>query len=222
MPMASQLEVEAKCSYDHEMTFGQDEVRYMLDTALRKVSEVGAFTCALESVEDVRKFMQIRFLGQSVRHDLLSQSEADEIYFEHEEKVNVLGMKWVSRNLRMRTSYMMPKSHGVKYQERCYEVHTTRVAWTAYELNYGRIYWGRVDEPAKAEVAELGRSKERVEPSGKHEVVKRVDKEKRVASAAPVIGRKPEDTSVSPPLKARKFKRYVTKCQVGESGQSTC
>ena len=88
----------------------------MFDTALRNVSEVGSFTCALESVEDVRKFMQIRFLGQFVRHDLLSQAEADEIYFEQEEKVSVLGMKWVSRNRRMRTSYVMPKSHGVKYQ----------------------------------------------------------------------------------------------------------
>ena len=54
-----------------------------------------------------------------------------------------------------------------------------------------------------------GRAKERVEPSSKHEVVKRVDKEKRAAPAAPVMGRKPEDTSVSPPLKARKFERYV-------------
>ena len=49
----------------------------MFDTALRKVSEVGSYTCALESVEDVRKFMQIRFLGEFVRHELLSQSEAD-------------------------------------------------------------------------------------------------------------------------------------------------
>ena len=61
--------------------------------------------------------------------------------FEQEEKVSVLGMKWVSRNRRMRTSYVMPKSNGVKYPERCYEVHTTRVAWTADELNYGRRYW---------------------------------------------------------------------------------
>ena len=67
----------------------------------------------------------------------------------------------------------------------------------ADELNYGRRYWGRVDEPAKAEVAERGRANERVEPSGKHEVVKRVYKEKMAASAAPVMGRKPEYTSVS-------------------------
>ena len=191
MPLASQSKVEAKCWYDHEMAFGQDEVRYMFDMALRKVSEVGTFTCALESVEDLRKFMQIRFFGKFVRHDLVSQAEADEIYFEQEEKVSALGMKWVSRNRRMRTIYVMPKSHGVKYRERCYEVHTTRVAWTADELNYGRGYWGRVDEPAKVESAERGRSKERVEASGKHEVVKRVDKEKRAASAAPVMGRKP-------------------------------
>ena len=111
------------------MAFGQNEVRFMFDTALRKVSEVGSFTCALESVEDVQKFMQIRFLGQFVRHDLLSQAEADEIYCDQEEKVSVLGMKWVSRNRRMRTSYVMPKSHGMKYPERCYEVHMTRVAW---------------------------------------------------------------------------------------------
>ena len=103
----------------------------------------------------------------------------------------------------------MHKSHGVKFPERCYEVHTTRVEWTADELNYWRRYWGRVDEPAKAEVAERGRAKERVEPSGKHDVVKRVDKDKRAASAAQAIERKPVDTSVSPPLKARKFERYV-------------
>ena len=41
VPMASQLEVEAKCFYDYEMAFGQDEVRYLSDTALRKVAEVG-------------------------------------------------------------------------------------------------------------------------------------------------------------------------------------
>ena len=63
MPIASQLEVEAECCYDHEMAFRQNEGRYMFDTALRKVSEVGSFTFALESVEDVRKFMQISFLG---------------------------------------------------------------------------------------------------------------------------------------------------------------
>ena len=128
MPMASQLEVEAKCWYDHEMAFGQDEMRYMFNTALRKVSEFGSFTCALESVKDVRKFMQIRFFGTFVLHDLLSQADADEIYFEQDENVSVLGMKWVSRNRRMRTSYVMHKSHRVKYPERCYEVHTTRVA----------------------------------------------------------------------------------------------
>ena len=57
------------------------------------MSEVGAYTCALESEEDVRKFMQICFLGKFVRHELLSQSEADAIFCEQEEKVIVLGMK---------------------------------------------------------------------------------------------------------------------------------
>ena len=33
MPIASHLEVEAKCWYDNEMAFGQDEVRYMFYTA---------------------------------------------------------------------------------------------------------------------------------------------------------------------------------------------
>ena len=103
----------------------------MFATALRNVAEVGSYTCALESVDDVRRFMQILFLGQFVRHELLSQSEADGIYFEQEENVSVLGMKCVARNRRMRTSYAMPKSYGVKYPERCYEVHTTRVAWTS-------------------------------------------------------------------------------------------
>ena len=72
----------------------------MFYTALRKVSEVGSYTCALESVEDVRKFMQIRFLGQFVRRKLISQMEAEEIFHENEEKVNMLGMRWVSRNRR--------------------------------------------------------------------------------------------------------------------------
>ena len=97
-------------------------------------------------MEDVRKFMQIRFLGQFVSHELISQSEAEEIFQEKEEKVSMLWMKWVSRNRMMRTSYVMPKSHGVRYPERCYEVQTTRVAWTADEIIYGRKFWGRKDE----------------------------------------------------------------------------
>ena len=52
----------------------------MFDTALRKLSEVESYTCALESVEDVRKFMQIRFLGQFVRNELITQMEAEEIF----------------------------------------------------------------------------------------------------------------------------------------------
>ena len=81
-----------------------------------------------------------------MRHELISQMGAEEIFQEKEEKLSVLGMKWVSRNRRMRTSYVMPKSHGVKYPERCYEVQTTRVAWTADEINYGRKFWQRKDE----------------------------------------------------------------------------
>ena len=128
----------------------------------------------------------------------------------------MLGMKCVSRNRKMRTSYVMPKSHVVKYPERCYDVHTTRVAWTADELNYGRKFCGRSDE--REGVAELGRAKEREEPSGKHDVVKRGDKEKRAASAAPVAGRKPEEAAVSPPLKARKFEKYVDDVPTGGEG----
>ena len=63
MPIVSQLEDEGTtCWCDHEFAFVENEVRYMCDTALRKVSEVGSYTCALESVEDVRKVMEIRFL----------------------------------------------------------------------------------------------------------------------------------------------------------------
>ena len=76
----------------------------------------------------MRWFTQIRFLVQFVRNDLLSQSKADAIYFEQEEKMSVIWIKWVSRNRRMRTSYVVPKSCGVKYLERCCEVHTTRVS----------------------------------------------------------------------------------------------
>ena len=82
-----------------------------------------------------------------------------------------MGMRWVSMNRRMRTSYVMPKSHGVKYPERCYEVHTTRVAWTADEINYRRKFLGRKDEGEG--VPEMGRAKKREESSGKHEVVTR-------------------------------------------------
>ena len=81
------------CWYDHEFAFVENEVRYMFDTALRKMYEVGPYTCALESVEDVRKFMQIRFLGQFMRQELLSQLEAEAIFHENEEKVTMLGMK---------------------------------------------------------------------------------------------------------------------------------
>ena len=52
------------CWHDLEFAFVAKEVSFMLDTALRKVSEVGSYTCALDNVEDVPKFMQIRFLGQ--------------------------------------------------------------------------------------------------------------------------------------------------------------
>ena len=195
------------CWYDHEFSVGSNEVRYMFDTALRKVAEVGSYTCALESVDDVKRFMQIRFLGQFVKHELISQSEAEEIFHGKEEKMTMLGMRWVSRNRRMRTSYVMPKSLGVRYPERCYEVQTTRVAWTAEEMSYGRKFWGRRDEGEG--VPERGRAKEMEETSGKHEVVKSGDKEKRAASAAPVAVRKPEEADASPPLKTRKFEQYV-------------
>ena len=45
----------------------------------------------MESVEDVRKFMQIRFLGQFVRHEMISKMEAEEIFQEQEEKLSMLG-----------------------------------------------------------------------------------------------------------------------------------
>ena len=66
MPIFAQLEERDVCWLDHDFAFGENEVRFMFDTALRKLSEVGSYTCALESVEsveDVRKFMQIRFWG---------------------------------------------------------------------------------------------------------------------------------------------------------------
>ena len=56
------------------------------------------------------------------------------------------------------------------------------------------------------------------ESSGKHEVVKRGDKEKRSASAAPVAGRRPEEAAVSPPLKARKFEKFVVDVPRGGEG----
>ena len=81
----------------------------------------------------------------------------------------------------------------------------------ADELNYGRKFWWRSDE--REGVAELGRAKDREEPSGK-----RADNENRAASAAPVTGRKPDDASVSPPLKARKFQKFVDEVPRGGDG----
>ena len=95
-------------------------------------------------------------------------------------------------------------------------MHTTMVAWTADDINYVRKFWGRKDE--REVVLERGRAKEREEPSGKHEVVKSGDKEKRAASAAPVAGRKPEEAAVSPPLKARKFEKFVDDVPRGGEG----
>ena len=63
-----------------------------------------------------------------------------------------------------------------------------------------------------------GRVKEREEQSGKHDVVKMVDKEKRAASAAPVAGRRPEEAAASPPLKMRKFEHYVDDVSRGGDG----
>ena len=49
-------------------------------------------------------------------------------------------------------------------------------------------------------------------------MVKSADTEKRAASAAPVTGRKPDDATVSPPLKARKFERFVDEVPRGGEG----
>ena len=50
-------------------------------------------------------------------------------------------------------------------------------------------------------------------------MVKRGDKEKRAASAASVAGRKPEEAAVSPPLKARKFEKYIDEVPKGADGK---
>ena len=110
MPIVARLDEWTVCWHDLQFAFGAKEVSFMFDTALMKVSEVGSYTCALESVEDERRFMQIRFLGQFVRQDLISQVEAEDIFAAQAENVNMLGMKWVSRS---RTNYVMPKSLGV-------------------------------------------------------------------------------------------------------------
>ena len=49
-------------------------------------------------------------------------------------------------------------------------------------------------------------------------MVKRGDKEKRAASAAPVAWRKPEEAAVSPPLKTRRFERFVDDVPRGGDG----
>ena len=49
-------------------------------------------------------------------------------------------------------------------------------------------------------------------------MVNRADKEKRAASAAPVTGRKPDDASVSTPLQASKFERFVDEAPRGGDG----
>ena len=62
MPIVARLDEETVCWRELEFAFGAKEVSFMFDTALRKVSEVGSYVCALQSVEDVRRFMQVRFL----------------------------------------------------------------------------------------------------------------------------------------------------------------
>ena len=49
-------------------------------------------------------------------------------------------------------------------------------------------------------------------------MLKRGDKEKRVASAAPAAGRKPDEAAVSPLLKARKFEKFVDDVPRGGEG----
>ena len=44
------------------------------------------------------------------------------------------------------------------------------------------------------------------------------DQEKRAASAAPVAGMKPEEATVSPPLKTRKFEKFVDDVPRGGEG----
>ena len=109
MPIVARLDDGIVCWHDLECAFVAKDVSFMFDTASRKVSEVGSYTCALESVEDVRMFMQIRFLGQFVRQDLISQVEAEDIFAAQAENVNMLGIRWVSWSQRMRTNYGMPK-----------------------------------------------------------------------------------------------------------------
>ena len=46
-------------------------------------------------------------------------------------------------------------------------------------------------------------------------MVKSGDKEKRAASAAPVAGRTPEEAAASPPLKRRKFEKFVDDVEKG-------
>ena len=70
----------------------------------------------------------------------------------------------------MEDAYELCDAVWVKYPERCYEVHTTRVAWMLDELNYGGKYWWRTDEREQEDVVKRGRSKERAEPTGKHGV----------------------------------------------------
>ena len=66
-------------------------------------------------------------------------------------------------------------------------MHTTRVEWTADEINYKRKFWGRNDEGEV--VPARGRANERGELSGKHEVIKRGDKERKVTICAQAIVR---------------------------------
>ena len=45
MPILAQLEEKDVCWYDHEFAFGESEVRFVFDTALKKVSDVGFGEC---------------------------------------------------------------------------------------------------------------------------------------------------------------------------------
>ena len=63
MPMFVELKGDIVCWYDLEYTFGEAEVAIVLDRAVKNIADVGSYTCALESLEEIWRFMQIRFFG---------------------------------------------------------------------------------------------------------------------------------------------------------------
>ena len=110
---------------------------------------------------------------------MISQEEAEEIYYDQEKTIKVHGMRWVRHMRREQKYFEMPKSVVVKYSTNYYEVGSTRIPPSAEELNYGRRYWGHKDIAPVGDVEGRRRARGRMDAGPKPEVPRMNEKEKR-------------------------------------------